>query len=90
MHGDRTTGVTVRFSPIVGRAAKAERVVRDRAFADRDDGSVEITYQVSDPLEIVRWSLKWGAEAEVIAPPEVRELARSIVTTMAKNYSPKG
>jgi predicted DNA-binding transcriptional regulator YafY len=86
MHGDRTTGVSVRFSAIVARAAKAERVVRDRTFVDRDDGGVEITYQVSDPLEIVRWSLKWGAEAEVVAPPDVRELARSIVTTMAKNY----
>jgi proteasome accessory factor B len=86
MYGDETTRVTVRFSPIVARAARAERIVRDQAVTERPDGSVEIVYPVSNTLEIVRWSLKWGAEAEVLGPPEARDLARSILAEMSARY----
>jgi predicted DNA-binding transcriptional regulator YafY len=88
MHGDSVTRVTVRFAPVVARAAKAERILKDRSIADRDDGSVDITYAVSDPLEIVRWSFKWGPEAEILAPSEVRETARRLVRAMGKRYGP--
>jgi predicted DNA-binding transcriptional regulator YafY len=87
MHGDSVTNVTIRFAPVVARAAKAERIVKDRTILDREDGSVDISYNISDPLEIVRWSLKWGAEAEVIAPPEARELVKNLVLAMASKYT---
>jgi predicted DNA-binding transcriptional regulator YafY len=61
-------------------------VARDRRVERQDDGSVEITYRVADPLEIVRWSLSWGTEGEVIAPPSAREHARTIARTLAETY----
>jgi len=78
--------VTVAFSAIVAKAAAASNVARERAIVRRDDGSVEITYRVGDPLEIVRWSMGWGAEAEVIAPPSARDAAREIALRLASRY----
>ena len=85
-HGDSLTEVTVRFSPIVAKAAVAANVARDKRTARRDDGGVDITYRVSDPLEIVRWSLGWGAEAEVIGPETARSIARDIARRIALRY----
>lgn len=78
--------VTVRFSPVVAKAAAARRIARDQQAARREDGSVEITYRVVDPLEIVRFSLGWGAEAEVVAPPEARAAAAELVRAVAARY----
>jgi predicted DNA-binding transcriptional regulator YafY len=84
--GTDLTDVTVRFSPVIAKAATAASIARDRRIERRADGSVDITYRVADPLEIVRWSLSWGTEGEVIAPPSAREHARSIARTLAKTY----
>ncbi len=81
------TDVTVRFSPVVAKAAGAASVARDRRIERRADGSVEITYRVADPLEIVRWSLSWGTEAEVIAPAAARDHARTIAGALAERYA---
>jgi predicted DNA-binding transcriptional regulator YafY len=80
------TDVTVRFSPVIAKAATAASVARDRRIERQADGSVEITYRVADPLEIVRWSLSWGTEGEVIAPAGAREHARTISRALAKTY----
>ena len=86
MHADQTTTVTVRFSPVVANAARADRIVRDRAFTELPDGSLDIAYDVADPLELVRWTLRWGEEAEVVAPPEVRGAAKAMVRAIAARY----
>ncbi len=52
----------------------------------RADGGVEITYRVAEPLEIVRFSLGWGAEAEVVAPEEMRRAAASLAREVAARY----
>ncbi len=38
------------------------------------DGSVTLTFQVDGLNEIVRWILGWGCRANVIQPPELREM----------------
>jgi proteasome accessory factor B len=85
-HTETLTDVTVRFSAVVAKAAAAANVAREKRLARRDDGGVDITYRVSDPLEIVRWSMGWGAEAEVIAPETARASARDIARRMALQY----
>lgn len=85
-HGASLTEVSVRFSPIVAKAAIAANVARERRIDRRDDGSVDIVYRVADSLEIVRWSLSWGTEAEILAPPEARMQAAEIVTNLARTY----
>lgn len=86
-HAETLAEVTVRFSPVVAKAAQAASVARERLVVRRgEDGSVDVTYRVVDPLEIVRWTLGWGAEAEVLAPPEAREAAAAIARDVAARY----
>jgi predicted DNA-binding transcriptional regulator YafY len=80
------TDVTVRFSPIVAKAASAASVARDRTIVRNADGSIEITYRVAEPLEIVRWSLSWGTEGEVLAPPSARASARDLARAISRSY----
>jgi predicted DNA-binding transcriptional regulator YafY len=87
MHGDESTLVTVAYSPVVARAAIADRVVRERAIEKRLDGSVVIAYTVSDAGEFVRWALKWGAEAEILAPANVRSLAATMAAEILARYT---
>ena len=86
-HSAQPTEVTIRFSSIVAKAARRARVAPQRHVVEQKDGSLEIVYAVADPLEIVRWSLGWGGEAEVIAPPEIRDSARDIIAQIARHYS---
>jgi predicted DNA-binding transcriptional regulator YafY len=48
---------------------------------------VEIVYAVADVMEIVRWSLGWGGEAEVLAPEDARRAAREMVSHIAERYA---
>ena len=86
VHSNTVAEVTVRFSRVVAKAAAARTIARDQRVERRDDGSVDITYRVSDPLEIVRFSLGWGAEAEVVAPPDARRTAADLARAVAARY----
>jgi len=86
MHSGTLTTVTVRFSPVVARAASADRVVRERAVRDAPDGGLEIDYQVEDPSEFLRWTLKWGAEAVVVAPEVLRAEAAALARAIVARY----
>lgn len=85
-HAETLAEVTVRFSPVVAKAARSAQVAHERRIEQRPDGAVDITYRVADPLEIVRWSLRWGTEAEVVAPAEARTAAAEIARSVAERY----
>jgi len=85
-HAETVAEVTVRFSPVVAKAAAARTIAHDQRIERRPDGSVEITYRVADPLEVVRFSLGWGAEAEVVAPAEARSAAADVARAVAARY----
>lgn len=78
--------VRVRYSAVVARAARADRVVRERTFVDLPEGGVEITYVVADPSEFVRWAMKWGAEAEITEPAAVRSEAIALAREILVRY----
>jgi proteasome accessory factor B len=86
MNSGAVTKITVRYSPVIAGAARADRVVRDRTIRETDAGGVDIEYEVADPSEFVRWSMKWGAEAEIVAPAEVRAAAASLAHEIAARY----
>jgi len=85
-HADTVTEVTVLFSPVVAKPAASKAPASARAVR-RADGSVEITYRVADPLEIVRFAMGWGAEAEVLAPDTMRRAAAAIARDLAARYA---
>lgn len=86
MHASDTARVRVRFDSRVAKAAIAARVVAERAIEHAADGSVEIEYRVADADELVRWILGWGAEAEIVAPADVRERIAALAGHVASMY----
>ncbi|MBV8344891.1 MAG: WYL domain-containing protein [Candidatus Eremiobacteraeota bacterium] len=88
LHGDETKQVRVRFAPRVAKAAAAARIVAGREIEERPDGSVEILYSVADVDELVRWTLGWGAQAEIIDPPEARTRIAAVAAEIATKYTP--
>ena len=87
LHGGPATHVRVRFDARVAKAAIAARVLAGREIDRQSDGSVEISYRVADTDELVRWVLGWGAQAEVLAPDDVRARAVALVDEMAARYA---
>lgn len=85
LHGEHTSRVHVRFAPRVAKAASAAQIVAEREIEPRPDGSVDIVYRVGDLDELVRWTLGWGAQAEILDPPE----ARTRIATLAAEISTK-
>lgn len=85
LHTGEATEICVRFAARVAKAAIAARVVNERQVERRDDGSVEIAYRVADVDELVRWVLGWGAQAEILSPPD----ARARIASLAKEISTK-
>lgn len=86
LHGEQTSRVRVRFAPRVAKAAAAARIVAEREVKQRRDGSVEIVYSVADLDELVRWTLGWGAQAEILDPAEARERIATLAQEVAAKY----
>jgi proteasome accessory factor B len=57
-----------------------ERVTREA------DGSIVWRARVPGTLEIRRWILQWGAQVEVLAPPELREEIAATFRSAAARY----
>jgi predicted DNA-binding transcriptional regulator YafY len=86
LHGDETSEVRVRFAPRVAKAAVAARVVAEREVEHGADGFVEIAYRVGDVDELVRWVLGWGAQAEILSPPQARLRIAELAGEIAAKY----
>ncbi len=77
--------VTVRVVFARGLA----RYIRERVWhpsqklRDLQDGRVEMTLLVADTLEVRRWILGYGVQAEVVAPEGLREALRAEAEQMA-------
>lgn len=71
------------------------RYIRDRLwrptqkFRELDGGRLEMTLQVADTLEVRRWILGFGIEAEVVAPAALREALRREAEALASKLAPQ-
>lgn len=69
---------TVRYGPRVARW-----IAESGQGEAREDGSVLVTHSVADPGWLVRHVLRYGADAEVLEPPEAREWMREALDQAA-------
>ena len=76
LHADANDRGARRFAPRVAKAAAAARDRRRARGGAPRRRSVEIVYRVADVDELVRWVLGWGAQAEILDPPEARDAHR--------------
>lgn len=75
---DEEVEAVVRYSPRIARW------IEERAEVEReDDGAVLVRHRVANPAWIVRHVLRYGAEAEIVAPAALREAVRERLQGMA-------
>ncbi len=71
------------------------RYIRDRlwhptqSFRELDGGRLEMTLRVADTLEVRRWILGFGSEAEVLVPASLREALRLEGEALARKLAPQ-
>ena len=83
---DVPVDVVVRFSPMVATRVAEARWHPSQVDELEADGSLVWRARVSGLLEVRSWVLSWGAEAEVLEPPELRAWVADQVARAASQY----
>jgi len=79
--------VELRFFGDTARIVQEAFWHPSQRVAAQQDGTCRVTFQVSEPLEMVAWIRQWGAAVEVISPPELREAIAADVLQLAERYA---
>lgn len=82
--------VVVRFTATVADQIRERFWHESQETRDLPDGGVEFSVQLGGLDEIVRWILGWGADAEVLAPKELRDLVHTKSAATAARYRAPG
>jgi predicted DNA-binding transcriptional regulator YafY len=69
--------VTLRFTPEKSKWIRDQIWHKDQEMKFLKDGSLEISFPVSDFSEITREILKHGSDIEAIRPRDLRELIKA-------------
>lgn len=85
--GGTPTEVTIRFSNVIAAAAKARVWQEGQVVGDLPGGEIELCLTFANLGEAVRWSLGFGEEAEIVAPPQAVALAREVAEKIAAAYA---
>ncbi len=75
--------VRVRFDQTIGRWVR-ERQHYAYQFEEATPDRLIMTYRLERFSEIIPWLLSWGAQAEVLSPPELRAEVRQIAQQLAE------
>jgi predicted DNA-binding transcriptional regulator YafY len=84
--GKATKEVTLRFTPEKSKWIKDQIWHKDQKARYLRDGSLELSFPVSDFSEITREILKHGEAVEVIRPKILRDLIKAEAQKIAKIY----
>ncbi len=80
--------VKVVFSQSVARYIRDRLWHPTQKFRALSDGRLEMTLQVADTLEVRRWILGYGPDAEVVEPGVLRETLRQGAEALARVLTP--
>ena len=71
------------------RNPHAEHHLRAAGLFELSDGRLELSLRVADTLEVRRFILGYGAQAEVVEPPSLREALRAEIAAAAELLTPR-
>ena len=84
----QVTAATVRFAAeALGRVSASKHLVGFSQEVPLPDGGLEITFQVGCLEQLARWLLLFGPQANIVAPPELRALARQQAQAAFAHFS---
>ncbi len=83
----RDREVVVRFSRMVAQNVAEVKWHKTQQIELHDDGAVDFRVTVSGLNEISWWILGYGDQAEVLQPPELRQLIADRAKRMAAKYA---
>ena len=78
--------VVVRFSKLVAQNVAEVRWHKTQQLQFNDDGTLDFQVTVSGLKEISWWILGYGDQAEVLAPPKLRQLVAERTERAAAQY----
>ena len=73
----KETEVRIRFRPSAAPFIAERKWHETQELASENDGSVVLTMRVADTLELRRWVMSFGSEAEVSEPESLRQEIRN-------------
>lgn len=85
-HGDGDVQVCIRFSPQVAQYVRESNWHPSQKLQAQPDGSLLLHLRLSDTIEVKSWILSFGAQAEVLSPPELRAEVMEEVRLLAETY----
>jgi predicted DNA-binding transcriptional regulator YafY len=78
--------VRLRLDPLATRIAAERKWHPSQKMFPLPDGSAELTLEVGLAPDLESWILSWGARAEVLAPPALRQTIQTQLTTATALY----
>lgn len=86
---DSPMQVRVRFSAAVAHTVRERIWAEGQKFSSDSEGSLTIEFEAAGLMELVSWILSYGANAEVLGPPELRKEVKRQVREMREFYRSK-
>ncbi|MGB8098557.1 MAG: WYL domain-containing protein [Terracidiphilus sp.] len=86
VHGGEPQLVRIRFSPNQAPYVMERHWHDSQNFFPQDDGSVIMELQIANLWEAKRWLIGWGADAELVEPPAMRQAIVDDCKGMLANY----
>ena len=75
-----------------GRTKDQARYIKEKKWSktqkieDQDDGSIIFSMETSGGWDVVRWVLKYGGEAKILEPKELKEEIITELRAAQSNY----
>lgn len=79
--------VVLRFTGLAIRYVRERTWHPSQQLIEKPDGCLELTMELSHLREAERWALSWGADCEVIEPPELRERVAAELQRSLRHYA---
>ena len=93
---EQTERIAIRFDEYQARYIRERRFHETQSLEELDDGGVILRFESGGLDEIKRWVMQYGAHAEVLAPPQLRQLIQrrsdgheNLVSLKSSNEIPK-
>jgi len=86
IYGGDTHEVVIRFSPLAARLVEDAPLLQNGSLLQMSDGSAIFRGQVKGIEELGWWLLKYGEQAEVVRPLELRRQIIETIQRMAALY----